>query len=82
MISTEGTIQSAKTSKEVGFLLNPLETSFESAITSSIIFPKDTRIYNRCDNDGDFGTQGIEIMQKNFNKWEETNLRDIKFQNK
>ncbi len=81
MISTEGTIQSAKTSKEVGILLNPLETSFESAITSSIIFPKDTRIYNRCDNDGSFGTQGIEIMQKNFNKWEKTNLV-VSFQNK
>ncbi len=81
MISTEGTIQSAKTSKEVGILLNPLETSFESAITSSIIFPEETRIYNRCDNDGDFGTQGIEIMQKNFNKWEKTNLV-VSFQNK
>jgi len=81
MISTEGTIQSAKTSKEVGILLNPLETSFESAITSSIIFPKDTRIYNQCDNNGDFGTQGIEIMQKNINKWEKTNLV-VSFQNK
>ena len=27
MISTEGTIQSAKTSKEVGILLNPLDIS-------------------------------------------------------
>lgn len=81
IVGTQGTIQSAKTSKEIGILLNPLETSFESAITSSIIFPEETRIYNRCDNDGDFGTQGIEIMQKNFNKWEETNLV-VSFQNK
>ena len=82
MVGTQGTIQNAKTGKEIGILLNPLETSFESAVTSSVIFPEETRIYNRCDNDGNFGNQRIEIMQKNRNKWEETNLNDIKFQNK
>jgi len=82
MVGTQDTIQNAKTSKEIGILLNPLETSFESAVTSSVIFPEETRIYNRCDNDGNFGNQRIEIMQKNRNKWEETNLNDIKFQNK
>ena len=81
MVGTQTTLQSAKTSKEVGVLLNPLETSFESAVTSSIIFPTDTRIYNRCDNYGNFGTQGIEIVQKNFNKWEKTDL-EVDFQNK
>ena len=81
MFKTEGTLQSAKTSKEIGILLNPLETSFESAITSSVIFPEETRIYNTCDNFGYFGTQGIEIMQKSFNKWVKTNLV-VSFQNK
>ena len=81
MFKTEGTLQSAKTSKEIGILLNPLETSFESAITSSVIFPEETRIYNTCDNFGYFGTQGIEIMQKSFNKWAKTNLV-VSFQNK
>ncbi len=81
IVGTQGTIQSAKTSKEIGILLNPLETSFESAITSHIIFSGETRVYNTCDNYGNFGTQGIEIMQKNFNKWTETNLV-VDFQNK
>jgi len=82
MVGTQDTIQSAKTSKEIGILLNPLETSFESAVTSSVIFPKETRIYNRCDNYENFGTQKIEIMQKSINnKWSKTNI-EASFQNK
>jgi len=82
MVGTQDTIQSAKTSKEIGILLNPLETSFESAVTSSVIFPKETRIYNRCDNYGNFGNQKIEIMQKSINnKWSKTNI-EASFQNK
>ncbi len=81
MVDTQGTIQSAKTGKEIGILLNPLETSFESAVTSSVIFPEETRIYNRCDNYENFGTQKIEVLQKNFNKWSETNI-EVSFQNK
>lgn len=81
MVDTEGTLQGAKTGKEIGILLNPLETSFESAVTSSVIFPEETRIYNRCDNYGNFGTQGIQIMQKSFNKWSETDF-EVSFENK
>lgn len=81
IIQTEGKIQGAKTSKEVGVLLNPLETSFESALTTSIIFPEETRIYNKCDNFGAFGTQGIQIKQKAFKKWTETDI-DVGFENK
>ena len=79
---TQDTIQSAKTSKEIGILLNPLETSFESAVTSSVIFPEETRIYNRCDNHDNFGNQKIEIMQKSINnKWSKTGI-EASFQNK
>lgn len=81
IIGTQGSLQSAKTGKEIEVLLNPLETSFESAITSYVTFPEDTRIYNKCDNEGNFGTQGIQVLQKNFNKWERTNI-EISFRNK
>ena len=81
MVGTQGTIQSAKTGKEIGILLNPLETSFESAVTSSVIFPEETRIYNGCDNYGNFGTQKIEVLQKSFNKWSETDF-EVSFLNK
>jgi len=39
----EGTI-GAKTGKEIGTLLNPLETSFQSAQSSSLVFPVETTI--------------------------------------
>ncbi|PIN91984.1 hypothetical protein COU55_03235 [Candidatus Pacearchaeota archaeon CG10_big_fil_rev_8_21_14_0_10_31_59] len=72
----------AKTGKEIGILLNPLETGFESAKTLSLTMPVETRIYNKCDNHtGNFGKQLIQISQKSFNRWTETDI-DISFINK
>ena len=59
---------SAKTSQEIGVLLNPLETGFESARSASFSMPVDTRIYGRCNLDGSFGKQLISVSQKSFNK--------------
>jgi len=81
MSGTESTLESAETSKEIGILLNPLETSFESAVSSSFTFPEKTRIYNRCDTSGYFGAQKIESAQKIFNKWTKTDL-EVSFRNK
>lgn len=81
LIHTEQTIQDAKTGKEIGILLNPLETSFESGKSSSLSFPAETRIYNKCNNKGTFGRQIIQISQKSFNKWTETDI-DVGFSNK
>jgi hypothetical protein len=72
---------SAKTGKEIGILLNPLETSFESGKTASFTLPAETRIYNRCENEGNFGKQGIMISQKSFNQWTETEVKPT-FENK
>ena len=81
-IGTEQTTLDAKTGKEIGVLLNPLETSFESAVTTFFTMPVETRIYNKCDeNFGEFGEQIIQISQKSFNKWTQTNI-DISFKNK
>jgi len=81
LINTEQTIQDAKTSKEIGILLNPLETGFETTKSTSISFPAETRIYNKCNNKGTFGRQIIQVSQKSFNKWSETNI-DVGFSNK
>lgn len=82
MIGTQETITSVKTAKEIGVLLNPLETGFEIGKTTSLSFPTETRIYNKCDNvSGVFGKQGIQISQKSFNKWTETDL-EVGFVNK
>ena len=80
-IGSEETTLSAKTGKEVGILLNPLETSFESAQVTFFTMPVETRIYNKCDDFGEFGKQIIQISQKSFNRWTETDI-DVSFENK
>ena len=80
-IGTEQTSIDAKTGKEIGVLLNPLETSFETAKTTFFTVPVETRIYNICNDGGTFGKQTIQISQKSFNKWTETNV-DVSFSNK
>ncbi len=67
----------AKTAKEIGILLNPLETGFETGKIASLSLPKETRIYNGCDNTGVFGKQKIEISQKNFKEWVSTDVNVV-----
>ena len=81
IISTSQTESDAKVGKNFGILLNPLETGFESGSSTKLTMPVETRVYNRCENSGIFGRQIIEISQKNFNKWSDTNL-EIGFENK
>ena len=81
LIRTEQTSISAQTGKEIGVLLNPLETSFEVWKTTSLSLPTETRIYNKCHDNGIFGRQIIQISQKSFNKWTETDI-DVGFSNK
>lgn len=80
IIKTGEEATSAKTGKEIGVLLNPLETSFEEQVILLTI-PKETRIRNTCGNLGDFGTQSIQLSQKSFKKWSETDV-DTDFSNK
>jgi len=81
LIGTEKETISAETGKEIGILLNPLETSFESSQTTSITIPAETRIHNSCDSSGEFGRQTIQLEQKNFGKWTKTDV-DVFFNSK
>ncbi|MEK6897852.1 MAG: hypothetical protein AABX28_00675 [Nanoarchaeota archaeon] len=81
IINTEQTAVDAQTAKEIGVLLNPLETGFETGKKTTLILPSETRIYNRCDNEGVFGGQTIRISQKSFNKWTDTDV-NIRLENK
>jgi len=72
---------SAETGTEIESLLNPLETSFESSQTTSITIPTETRINNKCNTIGEFGEQLIQLDQKSFNKWVETDV-NVNFHNK
>jgi hypothetical protein len=81
IINIEEKVQTSETSKEIGILLNPLESGFESSKTTSFAISKETRIYNKCSKEGFFGSQLIRTSQKNFNKWSESDV-DVSFQNK
>lgn len=81
LINTDVTTSDAKIAKEIGVLLNPLETSFETSKTTFMELPSETRIYNKCSDKGIFGKQIIKVSQKTFNKWSETDI-DIGFPNK
>lgn len=81
LIGTQETIQDVRTSKELGILLNPLETGFEESKSSSLVFPLETRIHNICTDFGDFGKQTIQISQKGLKEWSKTNI-DVNFKNK
>jgi len=81
LINTEKEAISAETGKEIGILLNPLKTGFESSQTTSISIPAETRIHNNCDEIGSFGRQIIQLDQKNLGKWTKTDV-DVFFNNK
>ena len=81
IVKTEQLSLDAETAKEIGVLLNPLETGFETGKTTSIKLPSETRIHNRCNNDGFFGRQIIRVSQKSFDEWSDTNV-NVGFSNK
>lgn len=72
----------AKTGKEIGVLLDPLETGFETAATTTLSLPVETRIQNGCDNfTGNFGQQEIRLAQQSAGKWVSTDSASA-FENK
>jgi hypothetical protein len=81
IIDSENMVIDAKTGKEIGILLNPLETGFEEGKTSSFTVPVETRIFNECNDNGFFGKQLIRISQKSFKEWTETDVK-VGFTNK
>jgi len=70
-----------KTGKEISILLNPLETGFETGKTNSIKTSLETKIYNRCNDFGNFGTQGLSVLQKSMGDWNKERMQ-INFKNK
>jgi hypothetical protein len=50
--------------KELGIILNPLETSLESGKLTPIALPLETKIFNDCNTRGTFGTQRISAATK------------------
>lgn len=59
----------ASSQAELGTLLNPLETGYESGQITTLTFPAETRIYNQCDSIGVFGKEIISVSQQSFGQW-------------
>ncbi|MFH1529029.1 MAG: hypothetical protein ABIG69_20690 [Bacteroidota bacterium] len=81
LIGTEQVTQDLKSGKEIGVLLNPVEMGFESAKSTSITMPVETRITTTCEEDSKFGEQVLNLSQKSFGKWTDTKT-EVKFPNK
>ena len=64
LVSQTRNTQDTLAGQQLGIILNPIETTLESAQTTHITFPVMTRVYNSCDSSGTFGTQGISISTK------------------
>ncbi len=71
--------QGAQTSKDIGILLSPLETGFETSIATTLILPSETIIQTDCNEFGNFGNQIIKTFQK---KPLNSNQVSVSFQNK
>jgi len=64
LVTTEKAVSEAETAKQLGILLNPVETSIESGKISKIGFVTDTRIFNTCKEVGNFGSQRISTATR------------------
>ncbi|HKL24249.1 MAG TPA: hypothetical protein VJ912_02860 [Candidatus Nanoarchaeia archaeon] len=75
--------QDIQKAQQLENLLNPLETSFETATSVPITTNVMTRIQVTCDSSGELGEQGIKIQQKNLNEIpEDANGRSVKSKNR
>lgn len=64
LVSTQNAATQAEVGKQMGILLNPVETGIESAKISIITFPSETRVYDGCNDNGAFGSQKISVAGK------------------
>ncbi len=70
IIGTKEFEEQSVSGKRLGILLNPIETSLESAKYVKITVPEETRIYNECKDIGQFGRQDISASSKSKTKKE------------
>lgn len=72
---------SATSATEFGNILDSLSASVESASSTKITFPTQTKISNVCEDFTNLGTQGIEIERFTKGEWTKSNFQ-VKWENK
>ncbi|MDA3836256.1 MAG: hypothetical protein PF542_01400 [Nanoarchaeota archaeon] len=73
--------QSATSAAELGTILDALESGQESAKTVALFFPVGTRISNKCNSFGTFGTQGVSVEEYVNGDWSTSDLT-VSWENK
>jgi hypothetical protein len=76
LVGTERTVQSAELSKQLDVILTPIETGYETGKSvTPLAFPSETRIYNYCTLEGNFGAQKIIVDASSGigGKWQNVN---------
>lgn len=74
--------QDTELGKELGIILNPVETTLETGKTNLISLNEEIRIFNKCQTLGTFGIQEISTATRSLNKeWQKPAL-PAKFHNK
>ena len=64
LVGTESKISETEVAKQLGILLNPVETNLEEAGYAVINLPAETQIINRCRTHGSFGKQIIATNER------------------
>lgn len=80
-INTSQQQQTSAEAQELQILLNPLQTSFSSAVSTYIERNTPTRIHNECLLDGEFGEQGIRVSEESVGGWTDAGIQS-RFENK
>lgn len=59
--------------KEISIIFNPLETGLASGKSTSATLNAETRLYNKCSDEGSFGSEKFSLSQKSgfLKKWPE-----------
>jgi len=64
LVGTESKIAETEVAKQLGILLNPVETNLEEAGYAVINLPAETQVINRCRTHGNFGKQIIVTNER------------------
>jgi len=82
VVDTERFVSDTEVGKQLGVILNPIETGIEDGRVTRISLPGEARVFNSCDTRGAFGRQGISVAQKSGvgeNAWGEPGVENAFF---
>jgi len=74
IIHTGSSESQSSLTKQLTIIFDPMETGIASGKYKPFSFSENSRVYNECFPEGDFGSQRFSFSIQSFNKWQEKNL--------